>query len=230
MPVNPESKNCIRDEMRRFKAGKLHSGAGKGNSKGPVVKNPKQALAISLSACGKSKFSESLESLGFSQESVEKVSSLLEDSGWDKQFESGSTGSKTPKKGKLVKANGLSTMDVDSRPGKQKGDQGKLKENNSMALPPVATPSRNPQSGPRSLKLKGLRSFDEGMIGVTTQRLCPPRKPRDPEQLTSNQMKGESPGEMPKNPPPDQSETQKSQNQANRCIPSGQQGAWSGLT
>ncbi len=31
-------------EMRRFKAGQLHSGKG-----GPVVTNPKQAIAISLS-------------------------------------------------------------------------------------------------------------------------------------------------------------------------------------
>ena len=36
--------------MREFKAGKLHSG-----KKGPVVKNPKQAIAIALSEAGKSK-------------------------------------------------------------------------------------------------------------------------------------------------------------------------------
>jgi hypothetical protein len=36
--------------MREFKAGKLHSG-----KKGPVVKNPKQAIAIALSEAGMSK-------------------------------------------------------------------------------------------------------------------------------------------------------------------------------
>jgi len=36
--------------MKEFKAGKLHSG-----KKGPVVKNPKQAIAIALSEAGKSK-------------------------------------------------------------------------------------------------------------------------------------------------------------------------------
>jgi hypothetical protein len=35
--------------MREFKAGKLRSGS----KKGPVVKNPKQAIAIALSEAGK---------------------------------------------------------------------------------------------------------------------------------------------------------------------------------
>ena len=38
----------VRTTMREFKAGKLHSGKG-----GPVVTNPKQALAIALSKQGK---------------------------------------------------------------------------------------------------------------------------------------------------------------------------------
>jgi len=37
--------------MREFKSGKLHSGS----KKGPVVKSPKQAIAISLSEAGLSK-------------------------------------------------------------------------------------------------------------------------------------------------------------------------------
>jgi hypothetical protein len=37
--------------MREFKKGKLHSG----DKKGPVVKNPKQAIAIALSEAGMSK-------------------------------------------------------------------------------------------------------------------------------------------------------------------------------
>lgn len=36
--------NKVRKVMREYKAGDLHSGKG-----GPVVKNPKQALAIALS-------------------------------------------------------------------------------------------------------------------------------------------------------------------------------------
>lgn len=37
--------------MREFKAGTLHSGS----KKGPVVKNPKQAIAIALSEAKKAK-------------------------------------------------------------------------------------------------------------------------------------------------------------------------------
>ena len=37
--------------MREFKAGTLHSGS----KKGPMVKNPKQAIAIALSEAGRSK-------------------------------------------------------------------------------------------------------------------------------------------------------------------------------
>jgi hypothetical protein len=38
-------------EMEKFKEGELHSGS----KKGPIVKNPKQAIAISLSESGQSK-------------------------------------------------------------------------------------------------------------------------------------------------------------------------------
>ncbi len=42
--------NKVRKVMREFKAGTLHSGKG-----GPVVKNPKQALAIALSEADRAK-------------------------------------------------------------------------------------------------------------------------------------------------------------------------------
>ena len=47
-PTKAQKK--IRTVMKEFKAGKLHSG-----KKGPVVKNPKQAIAIALSESGQSK-------------------------------------------------------------------------------------------------------------------------------------------------------------------------------
>jgi len=44
-------KDRVKSEMHKFKAGKLHSGS----KKGPLVSNPKQAIAISLSEAGLSK-------------------------------------------------------------------------------------------------------------------------------------------------------------------------------
>jgi hypothetical protein len=46
--MKPATK--IRKVMREFKEGTLHSG-----KKGPVVKNPKQAIAIAISEAGKAK-------------------------------------------------------------------------------------------------------------------------------------------------------------------------------
>ena len=43
-------KNKVQKVMKEFKNGTLHSGKG-----GPVVKSPKQAIAIALSEAGKSK-------------------------------------------------------------------------------------------------------------------------------------------------------------------------------
>ena len=54
-PKKPKSKvskkKKIEKVMREFKYGELHSGS----EKGPLVKNPKQAIAIGLSEAGVSK-------------------------------------------------------------------------------------------------------------------------------------------------------------------------------
>lgn len=44
-------RKVMKEEMELFKAGKLHSGS----KKGPVVTNPKQAIAISLNVSGQSR-------------------------------------------------------------------------------------------------------------------------------------------------------------------------------
>lgn len=44
-------KARVKEEMHKFKEGDLHSGS----KKGPVVSNPKQAIAIALSESGQSK-------------------------------------------------------------------------------------------------------------------------------------------------------------------------------
>lgn len=50
MPVSKGPKG-VEQEMRKFKEGNLHSGS----KKGPIVKNPKQAIAIALNEAGMSK-------------------------------------------------------------------------------------------------------------------------------------------------------------------------------
>jgi hypothetical protein len=47
-------KTRMKSEMKKFKEGKLHSGS----KKGPMVTNPKQAIAISLHEAGLSKKSK----------------------------------------------------------------------------------------------------------------------------------------------------------------------------
>lgn len=46
-----KEKRKVKKVMREFKEGELHSGS----KSGPVVKNPKQAIAIGLSEARKSK-------------------------------------------------------------------------------------------------------------------------------------------------------------------------------
>jgi hypothetical protein len=76
--------------MHRFKAGKLHSGTGKKDSKGAKVKDRKQAIAIALSACGKSKYAEKLMAIGYSETTANQVTELLfAELDWEDQFETG---------------------------------------------------------------------------------------------------------------------------------------------
>ena len=46
-----KKKTVMKHEMEKFSKGELHSGS----KKGPIVTNPKQAIAISLSESGQSK-------------------------------------------------------------------------------------------------------------------------------------------------------------------------------
>jgi hypothetical protein len=74
----------VGDELKRFKSGNLHSGKG-----GKVVTDPRQAKAIALSACGQSKYAEMLQSMGYSEETAEAVTSIFAEIDWQKQFETG---------------------------------------------------------------------------------------------------------------------------------------------
>lgn len=70
--------------MALFRRGELHSGKN-----GKVVTDPKQAKAIALSACGQSKYSEVLQSLGYPEETAELVTAMFAEIDWQKQFKTG---------------------------------------------------------------------------------------------------------------------------------------------
>lgn len=74
MPVRKGS-DCVGEEMSRFKKGEMHSGKG-----GKVVTDRKQAMAIALSACGQSKYAETLKSLGYSEETANAVAEMFGES------------------------------------------------------------------------------------------------------------------------------------------------------
>lgn len=83
MPVR-QGPDCVGDELSRFRRGELHSGKG-----GKVVTDPKQAKAIALSACGQSKYSEQLQSMGFPADVSDEVTAMFAEIDWAKQFRTG---------------------------------------------------------------------------------------------------------------------------------------------
>lgn len=163
MSTDKESKEnkCVKEEMGRWKAGKLHSGAGKGGKEGPVVKSQEQAIAIALSVCGKSNHAETFQTLGFSEEASRKAAEMLtKRPNWENQFRNGETLIQLPKENKTTLAPTLPGMDVDNRAGKQPGDQGKHAKHHSQGLTGITVPKGNPQQGPRSRSdRKGLAAF-----------------------------------------------------------------------
>jgi hypothetical protein len=152
MPVNPKSKDCVSDEMRRWKAGNLHSGED-----GPVVKSRKQALAIALSSCGKSNHAERLQSMGFSEEVADKVADMLDFSNanldWGKQFETGKGPGKelNPDLGPSDRKHPKELVSKKSKENNPKQDEPEM-----LSGPALPKGPGNPQGG-SSKDVQGLR-------------------------------------------------------------------------
>jgi hypothetical protein len=133
----------------------MHSGED-----GPVVKDRKHALAIALSACGQSKYAETLQSLGYSSETAEEITAMFSEVDWQRQFESGKAG---PEKklnyetGQKYSKGFLASM---AKTG-VKGDGGKRKVNDdSSMISGVALPKGpgNPMGG-SSKEVNGMRQL-----------------------------------------------------------------------
>ena len=154
MPVHKGS-DCVGEEMGRFSKGQMHSGKG-----GKVVSSSKQAKVIALSACGQSKYSEVLQSLGFPASVSDEVTAMFAEIDWSKQFEDGKgPGPENPENYHT----GMTTKKGRGqlRIGKGPGDMGKLKVNSdSEMLSPVAYPKGpgNPQGG-SSKEVFGMRAL-----------------------------------------------------------------------
>jgi hypothetical protein len=159
MPVK-KGEGCVGEEMRRFHKGELHSGKG-----GKVVTRPKQAKAIALSACGQSKYAEQLQSIGYSEETSLKVAEMLygESPDWAKQFKTGDPGRNNQQNYETDPwfiRNNNRPADIDSRPGKQKGTQGKQAVNDDSEMLSAPSLPRSPaQPGPPSKEVFGLRAL-----------------------------------------------------------------------
>jgi hypothetical protein len=105
-----------------------------------------------------------LGSRGFSPEALLEVTAMLEfsDPNWEKQFKTGKGGPANKQNYETdpwFERNTNLNADIDSRRGKQPGDQGKLKENiDSEMLSPVSYPKGpgNPQGG-SSKEVQGMR-------------------------------------------------------------------------
>lgn len=194
MPASSKGKGCVSQEMRRWKEGNLHSGRGKGGKEGPVVKDKKQAIAIALSVCGKpSDYYEKLTALGFSEETARKASQMMYDNpDWVNQFQKGDTLSQLPREEKITIAPSFPGFDIDNRPGKQRGSQGKNKTVPSQGIYPVTIPKGNPQQGPRSRSdLTGMAAFSQesNLVGQCNQK---EKKEKAQQNRTPEQQEADS--------------------------------------
>ena len=148
MPVK-KGKNCVGDEMRRWKSGDLHSGEN-----GPVVKSRDQALAIAISEC---KHSERLQSMGYSEEVSDKVAALLDFSNanldWGKQFDTGKGPGemKNPDLGPKDRKHPNELVSAKARKNNPKQDEPEM-----LSGPALPKGPGNPQGG-SSKEVFGLR-------------------------------------------------------------------------
>jgi hypothetical protein len=150
MPVK-RGKNCVSDEMRRWKSGDLHSGEN-----GPVVKSRDQALAIAISEC---KHSERLQSMGFSEVVANKVAAMLDFSNanldWKKQFDTGiGPGEmKNPDIGPADRKNPKELVSKKARENNPKQDEPEM-----LSGPALEKGPANPMGG-SSKEVYGLRAL-----------------------------------------------------------------------
>jgi len=152
MPVH-KGPDCVGEEMSRFKKGKLHSGEG-----GKVVTDPQQAKAIALSACGKSKYAETLRSMGYSEDTANEIVELFAEVDWQKQFETGKSGPENPMNYQTGQKYSKGFLNRMAKTG-VKDDGGKLKVNSDSSMISGVTLPKGPANpmGGSSKDVQGMR-------------------------------------------------------------------------
>ena len=141
--------------MELFRKGQLHSG-----STGTVVTNPKQGTAIALSACGESKYSEVLQSMGFPASTAEEVVAMFAEFDWQKSFETGKKPAKeNPENYHTGEVYTRSPADARISKTGVKGNNGKRKVNDEASMiagPALPKGPGNPQGG-SSREVQGMQ-------------------------------------------------------------------------
>jgi hypothetical protein len=177
MPVS-KGPDCVGDEMALFHKGQLHSG----KSKKPV-KSEKQAKAIALSVCGKSKYAEMIESLGFSEEAAAAYAEVYD-------YISAKDAENDAAEGPLG--------DIDSTPGKQKGDSGRRKQapqGEVSSFPTLPNQTDNPYAEGPMVRARN-RSCPVGTRAVGNG-WCKNTKPGKRQYFEIEKGKGCPPGSRP---------------------------------
>lgn len=178
--------------MHEFKRGRLHSGTGKKGRKGKVVKSRAQAIAIGLS------YAEKLMAMGYSEEAALAVASFIE----------------SQQAADEVAQNSLEG-DIDSKPGKQRGAQGKRKQDPQGSIATFPTVPHAERGG-----------YDGGIEAIQNSP-CPEKKteaekqaeqaqqgtqPTQPQQQTTEQQ------QPPQPPAPvDTAKQEAARQKAERC-------------
>ena len=161
--------------MHEFKRGQLHSGTGKKGKKGPIVKNRDQAIAIGIS---ESKHAEQLMAMGYSEEAALAVASFVE----------------SQRAGNYASEGPLS--DVDSTPGKQKGNSGRNEQPQQGKVAVFPTSKQQPSAPGAN------QDYVDSNVGSTA---CPPKK-TDAEKQAEKAARGNQPTQPTK--PPEQAAQQ----------------------
>lgn len=115
---------------------------------------------------------------------------------WGRQFDTGKTGKGAAPAGNIkIEAQSIPGMDIDSRPGKQPGNQGKKKED-SETITAAVMPAQNPQSSTKTKQLTGLAMFDESgsLVGQCNQKEKREHRveQQSPEQQKAAEVRGQA--------------------------------------